>query len=235
MGLGLGTLNSKTLIERQVKGSGWTLLLGNVVLANCPQALMSLLYFTYNGLFTTIALGTEWDGYASKRKGLRVSASRPAGAQRSTYFLQLPYRYSIPLLTFSGLLHWLISQSIFLVFLEVYWNPVEEGLENRDTDMSNNTTCGWSPPGLVSVIIVGGVMIIFLVATGFQRLSSETMPVAGSCSAAISAACHQVPYDEHAWKEPLQWGAVHFEGDEKGHCSFSNGEVEPLKEGVVYT
>ncbi|KXX74328.1 hypothetical protein MMYC01_209950 [Madurella mycetomatis] len=234
MGLGLGTLNSKTLIDHQIAGSGWTLLLGNVVLANCPQTVMSLLYFTYNGLFTTIALGTEWDGYASKRKGLRVSTSRPAGAQRSTYFLQLPYRYSIPLLIFSGLLHWLISQSIFLVFLEVYWNPVEEGLENRHTDMTTNTTCGWSPSGLVSVIIVGGVMIIFLVVSGFQRLSSKTMPVAGSCSAAISAACHQVPYDEHAWKEPLQWGAVHFEGDEKGHCSFSNGEVEPLQEGVVY-
>ncbi|KXX81510.1 hypothetical protein MMYC01_202482 [Madurella mycetomatis] len=233
MGLGLGTLSNKTLIEDQFQGSGWTLLLSNVVLANCPQAVMSLLYFTYNGLFTNIALGTEWDSYASKRKGLRVSTSRLSGAQRSTYFLQLPYRYSIPLLTFSGLLHWLISQSIFLVFIEVYQNPVDESLENRDTEMTH-TMCGWSPPGLISVIIIGGFMIIFLVATGCQRLSSETMPVAGSCSAAISAACHQVSYDEHAWKEPLQWGAVHFEGDEMGHCSFSNSEVEPLREGVVY-
>ncbi|GAB1318664.1 hypothetical protein MFIFM68171_08874 [Madurella fahalii] len=235
MGLGLGALNSKTLLRGPSVGSGWTFLLSNVVLANCPQAVMSVLYFAYNGLFTAISLGTEWDGYAKKRKGLRVSASRPAGAQRSTYFLQLPYRYSIPLLIFSGLLHWLISQSIFLVFLEIYESPAVEDSESWvSANMTNTTTCGWSPAGLVSVIIVGGVMIIFLVASGFRRLRSSTMPVAESCSAAISAACHQIPYDEHAWKEPLQWGAIHFEGDEKGHCSFSNGVVEPLQEGVAY-
>jgi hypothetical protein len=51
---------------------------------------------------------------AYHRKGLRVSEN-PRGAQRSTYFLQLPYRYAIPLLIVSSAMHWMVSQSLFLV------------------------------------------------------------------------------------------------------------------------
>ena len=37
------------------------------------------------------------------------------GAQRSEYFLQLPYRFALPIMLYSGFLHWLCSQSFFLV------------------------------------------------------------------------------------------------------------------------
>ena len=49
-------------------------------MANSPQIVMSVLYFTYNGLFASILLAVEWDGYAQRRKGPCVSSS-PAGAQ----------------------------------------------------------------------------------------------------------------------------------------------------------
>lgn len=42
------------------------------------------------------------------RKGLRVT--QPHGYQRSSYFLQLPYRWSLPLIVISGTLHWLLSR-----------------------------------------------------------------------------------------------------------------------------
>ncbi|KAK4249236.1 hypothetical protein C7999DRAFT_39652 [Corynascus novoguineensis] len=231
MALGLGTLNSKTLMQLETMGSGFDNLLSNVVIANSPQAIMSMLYFTYNGLFTSISLATEWDTYANHRKGLRVSA--PAvSAQRATYFLQLPFRYSLPLLATSGVMHWLISQSIFLVFVEVYQEWIEgSGVTVRILDY---TTCGWSPAGVFSVMMVGAAMVVFLVASGARRLNPY-MPVVGSCSAAISAACHLVPYEKTAYKEPLQWGATNHEGYGKGHCSFSNSEVEPPIKGVMYS
>lgn len=53
---------------------------------------------------------------ATTRKGLRVTA--PRGEQRSSYFLQLPYRWAVPLMIVSGALHWLMSQTIFPVRLE---------------------------------------------------------------------------------------------------------------------
>lgn len=239
MALGLGTLSSKTIMQTVTMGRGWSSLLRSVLLANTPQVVMSLLYFTYNGLFTSIALATEWDNYARRRKGLRVSSS-PVGAQRTTYFLQLPYRYSLPLLVISGLLHWLISQSIFLVFVEIYRDSVADIGAGTGSDKtkrvaaSDYTTCGWSPAGVVSVIIVGIAMVLFLLFSGSRRLGSS-MPVAGSCSAAISAACHPVPYDKMVGLEPLQWGVTSFEGDEKAHCSFSSGEVDAPKRGVMYS
>ena len=233
MALGLGAMSSKTIMQTDAMGRGFDSLLSNVVMANIPQLVMSVLYFTYNGLFTSISLAVEWDGYAQHRKGLRVSSS-PAGAQRSKYFLQLPYRYSLPLLVTSGLLHWLISQSIFLVFVEIYRDSVEQGGTDNRVPVSDYTTCGWSPAGVVSVIAVGVVMVLFLIVSGCRRLTS-TMPVAGSCSAAISAACHPVPYDEMACLEKLQWGATGDEDDEKGHCSFSTGEVHIPKRGAMYS
>lgn len=61
----------------------------------------------------------EWNQFARKARGLRIS-SIPSSSQRSSYFLQLPYRFAIPIMLLSGVLHWLVSQSIFLVAVETY-------------------------------------------------------------------------------------------------------------------
>lgn len=52
------------------------------------------------------------------RKTLRVSA--PEGIQRSSYFVSMPWKYGIPLISAMSVLHWLISQSIFVYAAEVY-------------------------------------------------------------------------------------------------------------------
>ncbi|CBF82947.1 hypothetical protein AN3323.2 [Aspergillus nidulans FGSC A4] len=60
-----------------------------------------------------MALAAEWSCYAILRRGLRVLWN-PKAAQRRSYSLSLPYCYAILLMTLSTILHWLISQSIFL-------------------------------------------------------------------------------------------------------------------------
>src|SRR6266516_3151171 len=60
-----------------------------------------------------LLLGDEWNDFAYRRKPLRVTA--PLGEQRSKYYLTMPYRYAIPVIILSGTLHWLISESFFLV------------------------------------------------------------------------------------------------------------------------
>jgi hypothetical protein len=115
--LGLGAIDTRAIISWSLPTSGTSGLLANVVVANIPQLLLSFFYLNYNGLMTVMSLAREWSGYGVQRNGLRVSTNR-LGAQRSTYFLQLPYRYSIPIITGTGALHWLLSESIFLVFVE---------------------------------------------------------------------------------------------------------------------
>lgn len=209
-------------------------LLINVILVNTPQVIMSLLYFNYNALFTSISLATEWDRFGREQeRGLRVS-SFPQGAQRETYFLQLPYRYSLPLAFFSGGVHWLISQSIFLVYLEAYVTTEGNPTSFQRDDSETVTSCGWSPLGVVFVIVAGVIMIAFLLASGWRRLRFGGIPVAGSCSAAISAACHPGTYEKDAWKMPLRWGVVPEPKVEPRHCSFSSKPVEKPVEGQLY-
>ena len=309
-------------------------LLANVLLVNLPQLIFSLLYFGFNGICTSMSLAAEWGSYSIRRKGLRLSSAptmrsttattasssagtpdKPRSAQRATYFLQLPLRRALPLLLFSAALHWLISQSFFLVYVEAYaplpfdvWEPIDPGRkpyhtrledwlwpwltpgrvtpgDNSGSDWKTGiphatfrnassaalplafpfgsdpepkldptdataaaaaaalisetpgagtgtstgtgecgafspwypatlhvraasplqyetsraftdiTTCGWSPTAVLCVLVLGTAAVVLVVWAGWgtHARGSADMPVAGSCSAAISAACHLPP------------------------------------------
>lgn len=122
--VGFGTLHPAAII------TGWAIefnpnpaqqVLISALIANIPQLVLSFLYVNLNSLVTCVWLASEWNDYAVERKPLRVSI--PSGEQRSTYFLQLPYRASLPLIAVSGLLHWPSSQSLFLdVVAEYGWD-----------------------------------------------------------------------------------------------------------------
>ncbi|OQE44821.1 hypothetical protein PENCOP_c002G08560 [Penicillium coprophilum] len=228
----LGEVNPGTLII----GNGWpSTLIPIVIIANIPQLLFSFLYFAFNSLLTAMNIAAEWSGYAVKRKGLRISGS-PSLSQRSNYFLSLPYRYAIPLMVVSAILHWLISQSLFIVGIEAY-SPTLEREQNHDI-----LTCAYSPVAIVSSIAVGSFMLFCVVGQSF-RLFESGMPVVGSCSFTIAAACHpnfdpnrevNGEADERTqWENededmalfPVQWGSVPVVGP-VGHCSFTSEDAE---------
>ncbi|KAF2399477.1 hypothetical protein EJ06DRAFT_538344 [Trichodelitschia bisporula] len=227
--LGLGAVYPGTLIVWGLPSAGASGLILNVVVANTPQLLLSFLYLTCNGLVTTLCLAQEWSRYALGRKGLRVSAG-PEGHQRSTYFLQLPYRFGLPLMAASGILHWLISQSLFLVSIE-YWRSGDGGLIT-DRKLSL-ITCGYSPVAMLATLIVSIFIAAAIIVLGRRRLASG-MPVAGSCSAAIAAACQPEPegQGDAVWSK-IRWGALPSEGS-VGHCTFSENEVEVPRDGELY-
>ncbi|KIK55865.1 hypothetical protein GYMLUDRAFT_133530, partial [Collybiopsis luxurians FD-317 M1] len=112
--LGIGKPHAQTIIrDWAIPTQGYGGLIASVLVANSPQVILSMIYIVFNSLCTTLFLALEWSSYSNSRKPLRVS--NPCGEQRSTYFLQIPYRYALPLMAYSTVLHWLISQSIFLV------------------------------------------------------------------------------------------------------------------------
>ena len=181
-------------------------------------------------------LGHEWSGFAHVRKPLRVTT--PAGSQRSTYRLQLQYKYGIPLLVLSGTLHWLVSQSVFLALVNWYNNGKldENSIEAMFTEdhgvYQGVSTLGYSCIAIITVITLGGIVVLVGILHGFRKYKPG-VPLAGSCSAVISAACHRPNEDVDAAYKPVMWGAVESKNP-IGHCCFTSFEVtEPVK-GQVY-
>ncbi|KAF2496744.1 hypothetical protein BU16DRAFT_537894 [Lophium mytilinum] len=202
------------------KGASGTLL--NAWLANAPQLLLSMCYLIVNGLCTGMASAKEWNHLAGKRRGLRVTS--PKGQQRNTYFLQLPYRFATPLLVISAILHWLTSQSFFLIRVDTV---NEEGVV---TDTSSK--CGFSTLSFL-VLCLGFLGLILGVAiTSFIRFPVK-IPFAASCSFAISAACHPPEGEQDAHLQLVKWGVVGRDGSDQAieHCSISARPVKKPKEG----
>ena len=131
----------------------------------------------------------------------------------------------------SSMLHWFVSQSIFLARINVIYS----GVEVPGIGLS---TCGYSPMAMIFVIFLGSVIVLLGMCFGFRK-SKGVMPLAGSCSAAISAACHPSETDLNASMKRVMWGVVaedcfQYEGESVGHCSFTSSTVEAPVVGKWY-
>ena len=109
--------------------------------ANLWQMIISFVYITFNALFSCILVSEEWLGYHKTRKTLHVSF--PEGIQRSSYFISMPYKYGAPLMISMALLHWTVSQSIFVVRVVSHYS--DGSLDAGSTI----TAAGYSPLGIM--------------------------------------------------------------------------------------
>ena len=209
--MGFGAVNTNTLVSWGDSGyAPRQTLITSTLLANTPQLILSLLYFTYNGIFTYELIGREWSKFGQGRRALRVTS--PRGQQRSTYWLNLPYRYGIPLAAVAVLLHWLFSRAIFPVNIR-FDDPVKKSLNGGTGEYDTilpTIQCGWSPSAVIVSIIAAGLVVIVGVLFGFRRYAPGGPQLVGSCSAAIAAACHRDPDEdgEHMVLLPLRWGVT---------------------------
>ena len=227
-GLGFGQIHLQTIVGGwafdRIHSPTWHIL-ADVLVANTPQAALSLVYVLVNSILTTMLTAREWNDFATQRKALRVS--KPQGQQRQTYYLQLPYRFAIPLMVIMGLLHWLLSQSVFLAVVARY-----DALGRRVSE-HEISTCGFSPIAMICALTVSGILVLVIGGLGLRKYKNA-MPLAASCSMAMSAACHGSEPEAHL--VPLQWGvkigAQSVEGRE--YCCFSSQEVAAPVNGNKY-
>ncbi|PUU77986.1 hypothetical protein B9Z19DRAFT_1127466 [Tuber borchii] len=187
-----------------------------ILLVNLPQTILSFLYLTHNSLFTCMLMGHEWSLFSHSHHTLRITS--PGPGQRSTYWLQMPYTYAIPLMTLSALLHWLTSQSLFLVLIEM-WQPF------KDEAIPAWPVLGYSCIAIIFVLMLGILALVTAAWVRFKQFPAEITTV-GSCSAAISAACHaSEAHPEEIVGKKLRWGDV---GSEPylgiRHLTFSSEE-----------
>ncbi|KAL2067586.1 hypothetical protein VTL71DRAFT_2011 [Oculimacula yallundae] len=217
--LGFGTVTSSSLIRWSTPMFGNPGLMKNVLLANSPQIILSLLYqdIVYNRIYTCMSFSKEWHDLAHRQRSLRVTS--PRGSQQSTYFLSLPYRYLIPISLVSITTHWILSESLFLVAIDVY---DEHGV----LDVAQSLlTCGWSCIALIFLVGIGWLVLIIGLGMGLRRYNAG-MPLAGSCSAALSAACHAVADEHDVSLVHVQWGVVNT-SQGIGHCALSGRDISP--------
>lgn len=251
MKLKFGQVDSGMILN--IDGASGIGLIQDVLVANSFQLALSTTYFLYNSLYTAQYAALEWSSFArGKRRSLRVTW--PRGLQRSTYYLQLPWRYGIPLTALLILMHFLISQSIFLARL-IYIDS-----EGAESSMSF-TDVGFSPPAILTSCCVGLGLILAQVVHACRPLEN-LIPIHGNKSTVISAMCH--PENRTSTKlrkqssviqeatelatQPLMWGVTEVPPQDRnneastsdgsiqsaGHCTFSADVVELPQIGRTY-
>jgi hypothetical protein len=194
--------------------------------ANMFQVVVSALYLLYNNLFTVMVVASECNGFVSERKTLRLS--RPQGIQRSNYFLSIPYKSFLTLMACSGLLRWLISQSVFVIQTVAY-TPEFQRNESMDASSIGSLSIGIVFSMATGIILVSAIIIVGLCFKYKPKRSREygstppyPMPLVSTCSAAISANFHRHEKDPDCSFLPVRWGFVKDseEGD-TGRFTFS--------------
>ncbi|KAF2870435.1 hypothetical protein BDV95DRAFT_496366 [Massariosphaeria phaeospora] len=226
--LGVPDIQSLSAFKRDDVGSSG--IVPTLLMANIPQVGFSILYVVYTNLWQKMMVAQEFDGFTQAKKGLRVSV-RPRGKQRATRFFTLPARYALPLMTCSTALHWLCSQSLFMVRID--------GVNaHREVDtMDRIVRLGYSATGVVALIGVSAGMMVVTVCVGvFRRMRTELGET--SMSVVISAACHVARNEPEPWLQEVQWGDVTSDAEDRAstehsvrHCAFTTLRTEvPRKE-----
>jgi hypothetical protein len=234
MSIPFGATSPDSMASLDIPGNSYgpAYVLQLVLIINTPQLILSIMYVIYNGVYTSICGSIEWSSFRLKRKGIRVSGHQQ-GRQRSTYFLQIPYRFSLPIMLIFATLHLLVSQSFFLVWVEEYAYSFPGARELRD--MGSEYSSGFSAVALLVTILVGLVPLVWIIILGQSKLDPD-MPVAGSCSAAIAAACQPGNQEEGelAALSEVQWGVMETDNPMVGHCGFSMHPVSSPELGKAY-
>ncbi|KAF2036757.1 hypothetical protein EK21DRAFT_52086 [Setomelanomma holmii] len=229
---GLGVPDIQSLASFKPDDTGSSGIVPTLLIVNIPQLGFSILYVVYTSIWGKLLIAHEFDRLTQAKKGLRIS-ERPRGMQRASHFFTMPSRYALPLMGCSAALHWLCSQSFFMVRID--------GVNSRgEIDQDDRLVrLGYSSSGILALIGVALAMLVATVCIGsFRRLWTSLGET--SMSAVISAACHPGRYEVEPWLQEVQWGDV-TESDNSGdgqtarHISFTARLTERPTVDQAYT
>ena len=96
---------------------------------------------------------------------------------------------------------------------------------------------GFSPIGIVMTFTLATVLVLVLPALGFLCKypgGDAAVPLMGTSSAAISAACHPPKEDKDAHLLPVRWGVVGACEDGAKQCAFTTAiDVRTPTQGAL--
>lgn len=120
-----------------------------------------------------------------------------------------------------------MSQSLFLAKVNVL-NPYGE----IDVDRSFSTL-GWSALALLILLIVGGLMLVALVASSFRKFGAG-VPTVGSNSRAMLFASSTLGDGREEAVKKLRYGVLCDLGNDCKRVGFGSGDVGELAEDELY-
>jgi hypothetical protein len=149
-----------------------------VIIANCPQLWLSLGYLLWNNQITRIWMEREWRSYYRHAHKPRVSYDKPKDevGTRDTRWLQLPYWLTGFLMCLNTIMHWIVSQTLFVV--EILGNA-----QTRPNFYLNFSPLAIFCIGIVSTILILGMTIYYFVPirTWMPLMAGSGLVVFESC------------------------------------------------------
>jgi hypothetical protein len=229
--LGFGEINQNTLVFAGNADEG-TGAVPMAIIANIPQVILAGIYVVYMGIMTSMFISADWSIFATKNQTLMVSSA--VGKQRGTWLLGAPLGYGLVLLGLHTLLHWFVSQSIFVVQLDIYNKNGKP-----DTQWQTLSNCGYSPIAIICSVVTAVVLLLSALIFMLRRFPAGSPPVASTSSAAISAACHPVIRSDPLVYQAIRWGVDGGFGNGVQHCSLVaaegwNYQIQGPQPGVLY-
>ena len=229
--LGFGTINPEIVLRLQ----NYSTIITTSLLANMPQLVFAIVYYFYNGILVSIFTAREYCLFAFEPRHLRVAT--PTSDQLGPWLLGMPLGWGIAFNILQTLLHWLISQSLLVVDISI---SNENGILDYFGDSILN--CGFSLLPIICALVVILVMFLAMIILGLIKLPRGSPPLAGNCSAAITAACHLRSTNENTPYMALKWGCTEVYPDGVGHCSFAPANddmgnelrIDQPREGLFY-
>jgi len=158
------------------------------------------------------------------------------------------WRYGIPLISSTSMLHWLISQSLFVIIAQSYQadgKALDHGIVyingfSIQAILTSNCSEAFQTHALRLSSNNDRPRVCCLLGTSGNAQISRRRANASSCSAAISAACHPDQEDNEAHLFPVQWGVFRWKmvlgaahsrrinmlhHQKKGNCMHDSEEV----------
>lgn len=213
--------------------------MGKIALANTPQLAVSFAYYLWNNHLTALIAASEYDMFAAptkdregnscatNKRGLRVTDPRKETSQRSTRFLTVPLRYWIPNTILWSTLHYLASQAVFFARVDV----LDHWLETTPWSISQ---IGYSVLGLIYFFVCALIVSIYTLCIALRRLPNR-MPLAATCSGALSAACHPRDSQMRHHERMVYWGVEDDDCEQTGdkeddremirRCTFTSADA----------
>lgn len=222
--MGFGQINQNTMVIYGAEAGYHPVAMA--IIANIPQIFLAIIYLMYMGIMTCMFLAADWSKFAFKAQTLMVST--PLGSQRGTWLLGAPLVWGISLLALQTLLHWFVSQSLFMVQTTVFdkdGKPLVFNPAVAYNDFSKVSNCGYSPIAIICSVVAAGILLLSAVVFMLRRFPAGAPPVVSTCSGAISAACHPMLRDEDMAYKELRWGVSGGFPNGIGHCSLLPAET----------
>jgi hypothetical protein len=189
-----------------------------VIMANLPQVWSTIAYLTWNNQITRIWLEKEWRSFYRSHQRPRVSInSREPGIQ-SARWLQLPYWVTALLMSISVLLHWLVSQTLFVV--EIYFS---------EATLASVFHLHFSPLALISVGTMAMVLVFGITFYYFIPIRTW-MPLMAGSTRVVFDSCFQLP-NTGLPRSGIGWGDISTTNE---RVAGFGGVVARMVEGVKY-